>query len=106
IVPGSTLRYGSSFCITTRSPRAVSRLPRLEAVRPLPSEDATPPVTKMCLVVRAVGANACSRVVCRGRADRRADQQSDQAIHGIPRYHLVAVAPGPHPAGHLRATRR
>ena len=28
-------------------------LPRLEAVSPLPSEEATPPVTKMCFVVRA-----------------------------------------------------
>ncbi len=34
----------------TRSPRARRRCPRLEAVRPLPSEEATPPVTKMCLV--------------------------------------------------------
>src|SRR5512139_246352 len=50
IVPGSTLRYGSSFCMVTRSPRALSRFPRLEAVRPLPREEATPPVTKTCLV--------------------------------------------------------
>src|SRR3954462_12870385 len=50
IVPGSTLRYGSSFCIVTRRPRDLSRLPRLEAVSPLPSEEATPPVTKTCLV--------------------------------------------------------
>src|SRR4051794_14557434 len=53
IVPGSTLRYGSSFCIVTRRPRAVSSWPRLEAVSPLPSEEATPPVTNTCLVVRA-----------------------------------------------------
>src|SRR3954451_22174605 len=51
IVPGSTFRYGSSFCIVTDRPRARRRWPRLEAVSPLPSEDATPPVTKMCLVV-------------------------------------------------------
>src|SRR5918996_5390525 len=50
IVPGSTLRYGSSFCIVTRRPRERSRRPRLEAVRPLPSEEATPPVTNTCLV--------------------------------------------------------
>src|SRR5436305_859136 len=48
IVPGSTLRYGSSFCIVTRSPRALSRRPRLEAVKPLPRLEATPPVTKTC----------------------------------------------------------
>ena len=34
----------------TLSLRATRRLPRLEAVRPLPSEEATPPVTKRCLV--------------------------------------------------------
>src|SRR4051794_16480615 len=50
IVPGSTLRYGSSFCIVTRRPRALRRLPRLDAVRPFPSEEATPPVTNTCLV--------------------------------------------------------
>src|SRR5581483_4588095 len=50
MVPGSTLRYGSSFCMVTRSPRAFSKRPRLEAVRPLPRLDATPPVTKRCLV--------------------------------------------------------
>jgi hypothetical protein len=47
-VPGSTFRYGSSFCITTRNPLAVNRLPSDAAVKPLPNEDATPPVTKMC----------------------------------------------------------
>src|SRR5664279_835202 len=52
MVPGSTLMYGSSFCMVTRRPREVSRRPRLEAVSPLPREEATPPVTKMCLVMR------------------------------------------------------
>ena len=51
MVPGSTFRYGSSFCITTDRPRALRRFPRLAAVRPFPSEEATPPVTKMCLVL-------------------------------------------------------
>src|SRR4051794_18882549 len=50
IVPGSTLRYGSSFCMDTRSPRIFSSRPRLEAVSPLPRDDATPPVTNRCLV--------------------------------------------------------
>src|SRR5215203_4512247 len=36
--------------MVTRSPRALSRLPRLLAVRPFPREDATPPVTNTCLV--------------------------------------------------------
>src|SRR6476469_3295679 len=48
IVPGSTLMYGSSFCMVTRSPRLLSSRPSEEAVRPFPSELATPPVTKMC----------------------------------------------------------
>src|SRR3954464_15685086 len=37
--------------MVTERPRARSRWPRLEAVSPFPREDATPPVTKMCLVV-------------------------------------------------------
>src|SRR5262245_40350139 len=48
MVPGSTLMYGSSFCIVTRRPRILRRRPSEEAVRPLPRELATPPVTKMC----------------------------------------------------------
>ena len=47
IVPGSTLIYGSSFCIATLMPRARRSRPRLDAVRPFPSEETTPPVTKM-----------------------------------------------------------
>src|ERR1700755_940899 len=52
--------------MTTRNPRALSRLPRLEPVRPLPSEEATPPGTKMCLACRlapdrADEDKACSR---------------------------------------------
>src|SRR6266516_5040220 len=50
IVPGSTFRYGSSFCMLTRRPRSLSSRPRLEAVSPLPRLDATPPVTNRCLV--------------------------------------------------------
>src|SRR5690606_21568317 len=48
IVPGSTLMYGSSFWSVTRSPRSFSNRPSELAVRPFPSELATPPVTKMC----------------------------------------------------------
>src|SRR5712692_6217713 len=50
MVPGSTFRYGSSFCMLTRSPRSLSRRPMLEAVRPLPRLEATPPVTNRCRV--------------------------------------------------------
>src|SRR4029077_2982483 len=50
IVPGSTLMYGSSLIIVTRRPRHLSNRPSEEAVRPLPSEEETPPVTKTYLV--------------------------------------------------------
>src|SRR3546814_4277396 len=46
IVPGSTLMYGSSFIIVTRSPRASRMAAREAAAMPLPREDTTPPVTK------------------------------------------------------------
>src|SRR5262249_27125255 len=54
IVPGSTLRYGSSLRNVTRSPRASSSAPSDAEESPLPSDDSTPPVTKMNLVGRLV----------------------------------------------------
>src|SRR5579884_4385854 len=50
MVPGSTLMYGSSLRIETRTPRALSTWPREATVMPLPTEEMTPPVTKMYLV--------------------------------------------------------
>src|SRR5437667_9589656 len=47
MVPGSTLRYGSNFIRLTLMPRLSSRHPMEAAASPLPSEDTTPPVTKM-----------------------------------------------------------
>ena len=47
IVPGSTFRYGSNFMIDTDRPRSTSRRPNDAAAIPLPSEETTPPVTKM-----------------------------------------------------------
>lgn len=44
------LMYGSSFSIVTDAPRALINLPSEAAVRPLPSELETPPVTKRNLV--------------------------------------------------------
>src|SRR5437763_1702236 len=52
IVPGSTLMYGSNFCICTFSPRAFSRRPSDAAEMPLPRDDTTPPVTKTYFVGR------------------------------------------------------
>ncbi len=47
-MPGSTLMYGSSFCIRTERPRFSSSMPIDALVSPLPSELTTPPVTKIC----------------------------------------------------------
>src|ERR1700677_5031143 len=47
MVPGSTFRYGSNFIRLTLIPRASSKQPIEAAASPLPSEDTTPPVTKM-----------------------------------------------------------
>src|SRR5438874_8245120 len=47
MVPGSTFKYGSNFMMLTLSPRLSSRHPIEAAASPLPSEDTTPPVTKM-----------------------------------------------------------
>src|SRR6266581_4072033 len=47
IVPGSTFRYGSHFCSVTLKPRLSRRQPIEEAATPFPSEETTPPVTKI-----------------------------------------------------------
>src|SRR5256885_8864281 len=46
MVPGSTLRYGSSFWRETVRWRAFRMFPIDAAVMPLPREETTPPVTK------------------------------------------------------------
>ena len=48
MVPGSTLMYGSSFCMETLSPRRSRIMPMAADVRPLPRLETTPPVMKMC----------------------------------------------------------
>ena len=68
--------YGSSFCIVTRNPRVFSNRPNDDAVIPFPSEEATPPVTKTCLVTgdlrehRAGDAVTESHLTPLGRGDR------------------------------------
>src|SRR5690348_2055632 len=47
IVPGSTFRYGSHFWRVTLKPRLSRRQPMEEAATPLPSDETTPPVTKI-----------------------------------------------------------
>src|ERR1051325_4503493 len=51
MVPGSTFRYGSNFCSVTLRPRLSSRQPIDAAAIPLPSDETTPPVTKMYLAI-------------------------------------------------------
>ena len=53
--PGSILIYGSNFWIVTRYPRAFSRQATDEEIIPLPSEDTTPPVTKIYFVSTRIG---------------------------------------------------
>jgi hypothetical protein len=45
--------YGSSFRTQTEMPRALSSLPIDATVIPLPTEETTPPETKMYFVERA-----------------------------------------------------
>src|SRR5690242_10905190 len=54
MVPGSTLMYGSNFCMVTLRPRSTNSRPNEAAAMPFPREETTPPVTKMYLV--ALGA--------------------------------------------------
>ena len=83
-MPGSTLIYGSNFCIVTRSPRILRRRPRDEAVRPLPSELATPPVTKTCF------GTTCSRL-CAERS--RLGPKTPRRKISIPSRWLATCAP-------------
>src|SRR5206468_8654585 len=55
IVPGSPFRYGSNLRIRTLYPRACRSAPRDAERSPLPSDETTPPVTKMN---RAMGVEA------------------------------------------------
>src|SRR6185312_14417739 len=52
MVPGSTLRYGSSLRKRTLYPRACRSAPRAADARPFPREETTPPVMK---INRAMG---------------------------------------------------
>src|SRR6266478_2273391 len=62
MVPGSTLRYGSHFCRVTLKPRLSRRQPIEEAATPFPSEETTPPVTKIyfgAILIARVLSRAC-----------------------------------------------
>src|SRR5712664_508282 len=62
MVPGSTLRYGSHFCRVTLKPRLSRRQPIEEAATPFPSEETTPPVTKIyfgAILIARIVRRAC-----------------------------------------------
>src|SRR5687767_12097865 len=64
--------YGSSFWTSTFWPRALKRRPSEAVVMPLPSPEATPPVTKMNLVSFTTGSDSNRR----DRRDRPFDSRS------------------------------
>src|SRR5581483_10989604 len=78
IVPGSTLRYGSHFWRVTLKPRLSRRQPMEEAETPLPSEETTPPVTKIYF-----GAIRVARARLRGAAPD-CSNLSGSPLHGPP----------------------
>ena len=51
MVPGSMLIYGSSFWRETEMPLLLSTRPMEATVMPLPTLDATPPVTNMYFTI-------------------------------------------------------
>src|SRR6267378_7068233 len=62
MVPGSTFRYGSHFCRVTLKPRLSRRQPIEEAATPFPSEETTPPVTKIyfgAILIARIVRRAC-----------------------------------------------
>src|SRR5215471_21790045 len=59
IVPGSTFKYGSHFWSVTLKPRLSRRQPIEEAATPFPSEETTPPVTKIYFGAIRVSPRLC-----------------------------------------------
>src|SRR4051794_25152370 len=109
--------YGSSFCMVTLSPRAFRSRPSEDAVKPFPSEEATPPVTKMCFVTgcHPIARPPSDRWMVRGSsAAARAREQFGRMLAGgcavrrarqHPRQFLdpLAVGEGTHGGGRRRA---
>src|SRR3954454_12979275 len=95
MVPGSTLIYGSNFCMVTLSPRSTSSRPNDAAAMPFPREDTTPPVTKMYLV-------ALGPVVIRPVLGKRASGLPPVANR--PPYRCREAPP--HPGGRPRSSFR
>src|SRR5690606_37365931 len=67
MVPGSTLRQGSSLRMVTLRPRDSSTAPREAEAMPFPNEETTPPVTKIKRVIWAL-ARYVRRKIYRGKS--------------------------------------
>src|SRR6202140_4519497 len=83
MVPGSTLRKGSSFCIPTCRPRALRIVPIEAAVIPLPREETTPPVTNTNFAMRRAsrgGLSDCISRLLRRRTDVRRSRSSGSRL--------------------------
>ena len=96
IVPGSTLMYGSILRMVTFRPRLSSSAPIEAEASPLPSDDTTPPVTKMNLVRFASFAIPTSLSAARQRREprSRSSRRIDLDRLRVPRLrHLDAKAP-------------
>src|SRR2546427_11405379 len=71
MVPGSTFRYGSHFCRVTLKSRLSRRQPIEEAATPFPSEETTPPVTKIYFGAILIARVALSGLYALHRIDVR-----------------------------------
>src|SRR6266513_529491 len=81
MVPGSTLRYGSNFIRLTVMPRLSNRHPMEAAASPLPSEDTTPPVTKMYFADIVSSPQLCLEI-CAGWCARSIMTEGDAEGNG------------------------
>src|SRR3954447_6979691 len=92
------LMYGSSFCMVTRRPRILSKRPSEAPVSPLPSELATPPVTKMCFGIQGLPSNdnhdgiSVYRHPARGPANDHASHLRVREVTGVGRASTASPA--------------
>src|ERR1035438_9514955 len=100
MVPGSTFRYGSHFWHVTFRPRLSSRQPMEAAAIPFPSEETTPPVTKMYFAMlfsspHIVG-QAILSAACKAAPQGRHSLQIFRRIHPyrfVSRFHHADLVP-------------
>src|SRR5215831_12447021 len=86
MVPGSTFKYGSNFSRFTVNPRLSNRHPIEADAKPLPSDETTPPVTKInffSINKRSprLSATSSDRLECRSPMIRSQLRQREYDIH-------------------------